>query len=85
LCELQVLQKKKSNNVPFAPKANLQKRPPHSPPLANAFQSLFSIADRCVSKYLESQQLVGAVLQKANEAQIAQNAQMQAGQQQMGR
>jgi import inner membrane translocase subunit TIM10 len=31
-----------------------------------------SCADRCVSKYLEAQEKVGGVLQKANEAQIQQ-------------
>lgn len=33
--------------------------------------------DRCVSKYLEGQQLVGAVLQRANEAQMQQQQAMQ--------
>lgn len=41
-------------------------------------------ADRCVSKYLESQERVGAVLQKANEAQIAQQQSMVDMQQRMG-
>ena len=31
-----------------------------------------SCADRCVAKYLEAQEKVGVVLQKANEAQMAQ-------------
>ncbi|KAL7537983.1 hypothetical protein ACHAWF_005960 [Thalassiosira exigua] len=31
-----------------------------------------SCADRCVSKYLEAQETVGVVLQRANEAQLAQ-------------
>lgn len=40
--------------------------------------------DRCVSKYLDSQQLVGEVLRKANEAQLQQQQQMVQLQQQMG-
>jgi import inner membrane translocase subunit TIM10 len=40
--------------------------------------------DRCVSKYLESQQLIGGVLQKANEAQAQQQQQMTQMQQKMG-
>lgn len=40
--------------------------------------------DRCVSKYLESQQLIGVVLQKANEAQAQQQQQMTQMQQKMG-
>jgi mitochondrial import inner membrane translocase subunit TIM10 len=32
--------------------------------------------DRCVSKYLETQERVGAVLQRANEAQLAQQQNM---------
>lgn len=40
--------------------------------------------DRCVSKYLESQQLIGGVLQKANEAQAEQQQQMTQMQQKMG-
>mmetsp|Transcript_5473 Transcript_5473/g.14843 ORF Transcript_5473/g.14843 Transcript_5473/m.14843 type:complete len:153 (-) Transcript_5473:400-858(-) len=40
--------------------------------------------DRCVAKYLDSQQLVGAILQKANEAQLQQQQQMQAMNQQFG-
>eukprot|EP00980_Cylindrotheca_fusiformis_P028323 scaffold22592_cov129-Cylindrotheca_fusiformis.AAC.9 len=40
--------------------------------------------DRCVSKYLEGQQLVGAVLQKANEAQAQQQQAMMQMQQQLG-
>lgn len=35
-----------------------------------------SCADRCVAKYLEAQEKVGVVLQKANEAQVAQQQQM---------
>ena len=31
-----------------------------------------SCSDRCVAKYLEAQEKVGVVLQKANEAQMAQ-------------
>jgi len=38
--------------------------------------------DRCVSKYLEGQQLIGVVLQKANEQQAQQQAAMQSMQQQ---
>jgi hypothetical protein len=41
-------------------------------------------ADRCVSKYLESQERVGAVLQKANEAQLAQQQSVMEMQQRMG-
>jgi hypothetical protein len=37
-----------------------------------------------VSKYLEGQQLVGVVLQKANEAQMQQQQAMQQMQQQFG-
>ena len=33
--------------------------------------------DRCVSKYMEAQKKVGAVLQKANEKQAMQQQQMQ--------
>jgi hypothetical protein len=40
--------------------------------------------DRCVSKYLEAQERVGAVLQKANEAQMAQQQNMIEMQQRMG-
>ena len=40
--------------------------------------------DRCVSKYLDSQQLVGEVLRKANEAQLQQQQQMMQLQQQIG-
>jgi mitochondrial import inner membrane translocase subunit TIM10 len=40
--------------------------------------------DRCVSKYLEAQERVGAVLQKANEAQLAQQQSMMEMQQRMG-
>jgi import inner membrane translocase subunit TIM10 len=41
-------------------------------------------ADRCVSKYLESQERVGAVLQKANEAQLAQQQSLTEMQQRLG-
>ena len=41
-------------------------------------------ADRCVSKYLESQERVGAVLQKANEAQLAQQQNLTDMQQRLG-
>jgi len=41
-------------------------------------------ADRCVSKYLEAQQRVGAVLQEANEAQLAQQKSMMEMQQKFG-
>lgn len=41
-------------------------------------------ADRCVSKYLEGQQVIGVVLQKANEAQAQQAAAAQQMQQQFG-
>mmetsp|Transcript_103314 Transcript_103314/g.154825 ORF Transcript_103314/g.154825 Transcript_103314/m.154825 type:complete len:103 (+) Transcript_103314:119-427(+) len=40
--------------------------------------------DRCVSKYLESQQLIGGVLQRANESQMQQQQAMQQAQQSMG-
>ena len=40
--------------------------------------------DRCVAKYLESQQRVGAVLQKANEAQMAQQQNLEAMNKQFG-
>ena len=40
--------------------------------------------DRCVSKYLEAQQIVGAVLQKENEAQMERQQQMMQLQKQMG-
>lgn len=43
-----------------------------------------SCTDRCVSKYLESQQRVGAVLQKANEAQLEQQKNLEAMQKQYG-
>lgn len=43
-----------------------------------------SCADRCVSKYLEAQQRVGEVLQKANEAQAAQQQSMAQMQQSFG-
>lgn len=40
--------------------------------------------DRCVSKYLEGQQIVGAVLQQANEQQLQQQQAMQQMQNQFG-
>jgi import inner membrane translocase subunit TIM10 len=40
--------------------------------------------DRCVSKYLEGQQLIGVVLQKANEQQMQQQQAMQQMQGQFG-
>jgi import inner membrane translocase subunit TIM10 len=40
--------------------------------------------DRCVSKYLESQQRVGVILQKANEAQLEQQKNLEAMQKQFG-
>ena len=43
-----------------------------------------SCTDRCVSKYLESQQRVGQVLQKANEAQLEQQKNLEAMQKQFG-
>lgn len=43
-----------------------------------------SCTDRCVAKYLESQQRVGEILQKANEAQMAQQQSMAEMQQSMG-
>lgn len=43
-----------------------------------------SCADRCVAKYLEAQQKVGAVLQKANEQQMTQQQNMMNMQQAMG-
>eukprot|EP00540_Astrosyne_radiata_P002414 CAMPEP_0116828256 /NCGR_PEP_ID=MMETSP0418-20121206/3556_1 /TAXON_ID=1158023 /ORGANISM="Astrosyne radiata, Strain 13vi08-1A" /LENGTH=105 /DNA_ID=CAMNT_0004457127 /DNA_START=63 /DNA_END=380 /DNA_ORIENTATION=- len=43
-----------------------------------------SCTDRCVAKYLESQELVGGVLQKANEAQAAQQKAMMEMQSAMG-
>ena len=45
---------------------------------------LLRLLDRCVSKYLDSQQLVGEVLRKANDAQQQQQQQMMQLQQQMG-
>jgi import inner membrane translocase subunit TIM10 len=36
-----------------------------------------SCTDRCVAKYLESQERVGQVLQKANESQLSQQQAMQ--------
>ena len=41
-------------------------------------------ADRCVSKYLEAQEKVAAVLEKANQAQVAQQKAMTDMQQSMG-
>ncbi|VEU33691.1 unnamed protein product [Pseudo-nitzschia multistriata] len=41
-------------------------------------------ADRCVSKYLEGQERIGVVLQKANEEQAQQMAAQQQMQQQFG-
>lgn len=43
-----------------------------------------SCSDRCVAKYLEAQEKVGVVLQKANEAQAAQQQQMVEMQAKMG-
>jgi len=43
-----------------------------------------SCADRCVAKYLESQQRVGAVLQEANEQQLQQQKQMAEAQKTFG-
>lgn len=43
-----------------------------------------SCADRCVAKYLEAQEKVGVILQKANEAQAAQQQQMMEMQKQFG-
>lgn len=43
-----------------------------------------SCTDRCVSKYLESQQRVGEVLQKANEAQLEQQKNLEAMQKSFG-
>ena len=40
--------------------------------------------DRCVAKYLEAQQKVGVVLQKANEAQLEQQQNLAAMQQRFG-
>ena len=44
----------------------------------------FFETDRCVSKYMDSQQLIGEVLRKANEAQVQQQQQMMQMQQQLG-
>lgn len=43
-----------------------------------------SCTDRCVSKYLEAHEKVGVILQKANEAQAAQQQQLQQMQGQFG-
>ena len=43
-----------------------------------------SCSDRCVAKYLEAQEKVGIVLQKANEAQVAQQQQIMEMQAKMG-
>jgi import inner membrane translocase subunit TIM10 len=43
-----------------------------------------SCLDRCVAKYMDSQELVGKVLQAANEKQAMQQQQMQQMQQAMG-
>lgn len=50
-----------------------------------SFSSVFFYAqDRCVSKYLEAQQRVGVILQKANEAQLEQQQNMAQMQQRLG-
>ncbi len=43
-----------------------------------------SCVDRCVSKYMEAQEKVGIILQKANEKQAEQMQQQAAMMQQMG-
>jgi import inner membrane translocase subunit TIM10 len=43
-----------------------------------------SCLDRCVAKYMDAQEKVGVVLQRANEKQAAQMQQMQQMQQSMG-
>jgi len=43
-----------------------------------------SCSDRCVAKYLEAQEKVGLVLQRANEAQAAQQQQIMEMQAKMG-
>ena len=43
-----------------------------------------SCSDRCVGKYLEAQEKIGIVLQKANEAQAAQQQQMMEMQAKLG-
>ena len=43
-----------------------------------------SCIDRCTSKYMEAQEKIGVVLQKANEAQAQQMQQMQQMQSAMG-
>jgi hypothetical protein len=45
--------------------------------------SYTSLLDRCVSKYLESQQKIGVVLQQANEEQAKQQQNMMSMQQAM--
>ncbi|GAX13416.1 hypothetical protein FisN_34Lh015 [Fistulifera solaris] len=49
-----------------------------------ALNSCFAPQDRCVSKYLETQQRVGVILQKANEAQLEQQQNMAQMQQRLG-
>mmetsp|Transcript_31746 Transcript_31746/g.46796 ORF Transcript_31746/g.46796 Transcript_31746/m.46796 type:complete len:102 (+) Transcript_31746:136-441(+) len=44
-----------------------------------------SCTDRCVAKFLEAQEKVGVILQKANEQQVAQQANMQNMQQSFNR
>ena len=43
-----------------------------------------SCTDRCVARYLEAQERVGQILQKANEAQMAQQKAMQEMQASLG-
>ena len=43
-----------------------------------------SCTDRCVAKYLESQQRVGVILQQANEAQVQQQQNLEAMQKSFG-
>lgn len=42
------------------------------------------MADRCVAKYLETQQKIGVILQQANEQQAQQQQQMMQMQQSLG-